>query len=148
MEKIAEAAKEIQPSVFDKPKGYKEPVKKKKPAPKVEDDDGDALMNFDNGPPKRAPPKNIGKAPPKKKAAGEVEEESKGEDELMDFGNEPPKKAPPKNIGKAPPKKVKKEVEEEKKEAPKPSGGAKGPVKAITSVSVAEEDLGSGLSPE
>jgi hypothetical protein len=65
--------------------------------------------------------------------------------------DEPPKSKPP-NIGKAPPKKVKKEVEEEKKgpalSSSKPSGGSKAPVKAITSVNVTEEDLGSGISAE
>jgi hypothetical protein len=58
MEKIEEASKEIEPSVYDKPKGYKEPVKKKKVAAPVEDED--ALMDFSAGPPKRAPPKGIG----------------------------------------------------------------------------------------
>jgi hypothetical protein len=115
LEKIDEASKEVQPSVFDKPEGYKEPVKKKK-VEKPKDDDEDALMSFDE-PPKRAPPKGIGKAPPKRPKPGEVKEEEKGgddEDAEMNFDNEPPKRAPPKNIGKAPPKKPKAGEEESK----------------------------------
>jgi hypothetical protein len=66
-EKLNEAAKEIKPTKYDRPKDWK-PPKKKAPPKKEEnkDEDGDELMNDDISPPKKKPP-NIGKKPPSKK---------------------------------------------------------------------------------
>ena len=99
LEKIDAKAGEVKPSKYDREENYKPPPPKKAPAKKPVADDGDALMDFDAGPPKRAPPKGLGQRPPKKKK--EVEEESKGDDEdaMMNFDMGPPKRKAPPNIG-------------------------------------------------
>ena len=128
MEKIDEAAKEIKPSKYDRPENWKPPAPKKPKAVKVEDD-GDALMSFEDKP-KRAPPKGIGVKP--KKKAPVVEDEEMADEQIVQ-----PKaavKKPPPNIGKKP----------EPRAKPASSGPTKGPTAPV----IQEEDLGSGLSKE
>lgn len=103
MAKIDEAAKEVKPSKYDRPENWKPPPPKKA-APKKAEPTDDELMSFDNGPPKKAPPKGIGVKP--KKKTEENEEMKGGDDELMNFDLGPPKKAPPKGIGVKPKKKT------------------------------------------
>jgi hypothetical protein len=146
-EKIAEAAKEVQPSRYDRPENWKPPKPKAKPAPApaakpkskpkaavVEDDeDEDALMNFDNAPPKRKPP-NIGKKPPSRKKKVESDEEMSEEEKA-------PAKPPPKKAAPA----AKKEAPALSSDKPKkaPTTG-----KAIAAPVVKDEDIGAGLSKE
>lgn len=58
MAKIDEAAKEIQPSKYDRPENWKPPAPKKV-APKKEETLGDDDLN-DVAPPKKGPPKGLG----------------------------------------------------------------------------------------
>lgn len=105
-EKIDEASKEIKPSKYDKPEGWKPPAPKKKaepkPAPKAAKaavaDNDDELMNFDMGPPKKKPPPNIGKKPPSRKKPAEDEEMK--DEESPKKQPEKPKAAP--KVNKAP----------------------------------------------
>lgn len=67
MAKIEEAAKEVQPTKYDRPENWVPPAPKKKAATaKEEAANDDDLMSFDTGKPKRGPPKGIGVKPKKK----------------------------------------------------------------------------------
>ena len=66
-EKLNEAAKEIKPSKYDRPKDWKPPKPKKPKVEENKDASGDVIMD-DMSPPKAAKkPPNIGKKPPSKK---------------------------------------------------------------------------------
>lgn len=149
MAKIDEASKEVKPSKYDRPENYKPPPPKKAPAKKAADDD--ESMDFDAGPPKKAPPKGIGQKPKKKVE----DEEMKNDDELMDFDAGPPKKAPPKGIGVKPKKKTEDDSEPSTpaKKPPalssaKPKAAAPTSSKGPTAPVINDEDVGSGMSKE
>jgi len=134
MAKVEEAAAEVKPSKYDRPENWKPPPPKpakKAPTKKAEPAAGggdDDLLVFDMKP-KKAPPKNIGQRPAKKKPA---DEEMKDEGEALNSG--PPPSKPP---GRKPPALS----SDKPKTASVPSKGPSAPV-------IHEEDLGSGLSKE
>ena len=100
MTKIDEAAKEIQPSKYDRPENWKPPAPKKV-APKKEETVGDDDLMLDVAPPKKAPPKGIGQKPPSKKKPAEDVEMKDEEKEVKATLTVPelPKKGPPASFG-------------------------------------------------